>query len=55
MSIRVIRAYRTVSQEVALVLARNPEIEIQAGKLKAVYERKKAVSEENNMITDKGI
>lgn len=51
-SIRVIRAYRTVSQEMALMLARNPPAELLAGKLKAVHDRKKAILEENGGITE---
>lgn len=54
-AIRVIRAYRTISLEVALLLARNPPIELQAGKLKEVYIRKRAAEEENTRITDKGL
>lgn len=54
-AIRVIRAYRTVSQKMALVLARNPPVELQAGKLKAVYDRKRKAAEENIRIADKGL
>lgn len=56
-AIRVIRAYRTVSENMALVLARNPPppAELQTGKLKAVYERKKTMGNENIRITDRGM
>lgn len=54
-SLRVIRAYRTVSQEMALVLAGNPPVELQAAKLEAVYTRKKVAAEGNVRITDRGL
>lgn len=55
-SLRVIRAYRTVSQEVAQVLAGNPPIELRAGdKLRAMYLRKKVAKEEHIRITDNGL
>lgn len=55
-AIRVIRAYRTISLDVALLLARNPPIELQAGKLSEVYRKKKLAEEENNCrLTKKGL
>lgn len=54
-AIRVIRAYRTVSEEMAPMLARNPPAELQAGKLKAVYDRKRAAGDENIRISDRGL
>lgn len=54
-SLRVIRAYRTVSQEVAMVLAGNPSVELQAAKMKAIYLRKKVALEGNARITEKGL
>lgn len=44
-ALRVIKAYRTVSKDMALFLARSPPIELQAGKLSAVYGRRKTVIE----------
>lgn len=51
--LRVIRAYRTVSQDIALVLARNPSVEIQAAKMEAVYTKNKVAVEGNVRITDR--
>lgn len=53
-AIRVISGYRTVSQEVTLILARNPPLELQAAKWK-VYTRKTCMEKENIMITDRGM
>lgn len=44
-----------MSQDVALVLARNPPIELQAAKLRAVYLRRRAAIEEQSRITDNGM
>lgn len=53
--IRVISGYRTISQEVTLMVARNPPLELLAGKLKEVYMRKMRLEEENITITDRGM
>lgn len=52
-ALRVIGAYRTVSLDVALVLARNPPLELQAENLRAVYLRKRVAAQEKIRITDR--
>lgn len=54
-SFRVIRAYRTVSGELAMVFAGNPPVELQAEKMRAVYQRKKMAVDGNAQITEKGL
>lgn len=54
-SLRVIRAYRTVSLEVALVLTGNPPIELQEAKLRAVYVRKREAAGNGIRITENGL
>lgn len=52
---RVIRAYKTVSIETSLIMARNPPVELLAAKLKAVYDRKKTGTSRNVIITERGM
>lgn len=54
-ALRVIRAYRTVSLEMALMLARCPPVELQAGKLREVYFRKMVANEEEIKLTESGL
>lgn len=54
-AIRVISGYRTIPQEVALMLADNPPLELLAGKLREVYLRKKRMEEGNLAVTDRGM
>lgn len=54
-SLRVIRAYRTISMETSLILARNPPVELLASKMKAVHERKRMGGDGNVIITERGI
>lgn len=54
-SLRVVRAYRTVSLEVALVLACNPPFELQVDKLRAVYLRRNEGIKEQIRITEYGL
>lgn len=53
-SLRVIRGYHTVSSEMAMVLAVNPPIELQAEKIRRVYMRKKTIMAEGEQ-TEKGL
>lgn len=50
MALKVIRAYRTVLLEVALVLDGDPPTELQAETLRAVYHRKMVAREGNIRI-----
>lgn len=54
-SLRVIRAYKTISMEIALVMARNPPVELLAAKMKAIYEREKTRAGRNAVLTERGI
>lgn len=54
-SLRVIRAYRIVSGELAMVLAGNLTVELRAEKMRAVYQRKKMAVDRNAQITEKGL
>lgn len=54
-ALRVIRAYKTVSTETALVMARNPPVELLAAKMKAVHDRKKIGVNKNITITEIGL
>lgn len=54
-ALRVIKAYRTVSLEMALMLARCPPVELQAGKLRALYFRKTAAKEKQIKLTESGL
>lgn len=54
-ALRVTRAYKTVSTETALIMARNPPVDLLAAKLKAVYDRKKTEAGRNIIITERGM
>lgn len=54
-ALRVIRAYKTVSIETSLIMARNPPVELLAAKIKTVYDRKKIGVNSNIIITERGM